>query len=83
MGYLLADLNGLPAGRFKWVNCLLILMGYIIGRRIDIYLSGIGYRILPLCTDRISDIGYRISESDISMNRLRIVTKSHWMAILS
>ena len=48
--------------------------GISIGRRIVIFLSGIGYRILPRHTDRISDIGYRISESDISMNRLRILT---------
>ena len=40
----------------------------IIGRRIRIFLSGIGYRILPRRTDRISDIRYRISESDISIS---------------
>ena len=36
-----------------------------IGRRIAIFNSGIGYQILSRHTDRISDIGYRISESDI------------------
>ena len=35
------------------------------GRRIAIFNSGIGYQILSRHTDRISDIGYRISESDI------------------
>ena len=35
------------------------------GRRIAILNSGIGYQILSKHTDRISDIGYRISESDI------------------
>ena len=36
-----------------------------IGRRIATFNSGIGYRILSRHTDWISDIGYRISESDI------------------
>ena len=37
----------------------------LTGRRIAIFNSGIGYQILSRHTDRISDIGYRISESDI------------------
>ena len=37
----------------------------VIGRRIAIFNSGIGYQILSRYTDRISDIGYQISESDI------------------
>ena len=53
------------------------------GRRIVIFLSGIGYRILPRRTDRISDTGYRISESEISMNSLCILMKSCWMELLS
>ena len=36
-----------------------------IGRRIAIFRSGIGCRILSRHIDRILDIGYRISESDI------------------
>ena len=44
-----------------------------IGRRIAIFLSGIGYQILSRRTDRISDIGYRISESDIIKNRLYLL----------
>ena len=35
-----------------------------------IFLSGIGYRILPRSTDRISDIVYRISELDISITHI-------------
>ena len=38
---------------------------YCIGRRIAILNSGIGYQILTRHTDQISDIRYRISESDI------------------
>ncbi len=40
-------------------------LGSIIGRRIAIFNSGIGYQILSRHTDRISNIGYQISESDI------------------
>ena len=35
------------------------------GRRIAVFNSGIVYQIFSRNTDRISDIGYRISESDI------------------
>ena len=38
---------------------------FFTGRRIAIFNSGIGYQILSRHTDRISDIRYRISESDI------------------
>ena len=51
-----------------------------IGRRIAIFNSGIGYQILSRHTDRISDIGYRISESDIIR---QMIKKNRWTVMLS
>ena len=47
------------------------VFGETIGRWIAIFNSGIGYQILSRHTDRISDIGYRISESDSTRQMIK------------